>query len=184
MEQSSSPVIAFITVGVAVTISVLVRQGRRQSRSTTLAPRQRIRPLAITLLDPVISVVIIGPFVWHFVAHSQEHLVAAMVGGIVGIAIGYARARVMFVRAIKETTSVVLRRSGVEYGLVVVLVVLRTAQGSVERSSSSLAQSLVTGVAGLALIEAVSRSAFIVRRYHHSTDATDTLALDGDRPEW
>ena len=183
MPQSSSPIIALITVGVAVTISVLVRQGRRQSRSTTLAPRERIRPLMITLLDPVISVMIIGPFIWHFVAHSHQHVVAAMVGAILGIAIGYAPARVMFVRAIKETKSVVLRRSGAEYGLVLVLVVLRTAQGSVEHSSSSLAQSLVTGLAGLALVEAISRSAFIVRSYHHRADTTSTLALDADRTE-
>jgi hypothetical protein len=182
MQESSSPVIAVITIGVAVAISVLVRQGRRQSRSTALAPRERIRPLAITLLDPVISVIIIGPFVGHFVAHSFTHLLAAIIGGLGGVALGYARARIMFVRAIKESKSVVLRRSGLEYGLVLILIILRSAQGSVERSSSPLAQSLVTALAGLALVEALARSGFIVKRYRDNVDTHHPMPLELEPP--
>jgi len=87
----------------------------------------------------------------------------------------------MFVRAIKPTTSVVLRRSGLEYGLVAVLVVLRSTEGSIERSSSSLAQSALTALATLALIEAVARSGFIVLRYRAAPDDRAGPSLGDDR---
>ena len=168
MQQSSNPVIGFITLAALVAISILVRRGRLQSRRSVLAPRERIRPLAITLLDPLISVIIIGPFVVHFVRSSSIHLLAALVGGAVGVAIGYWRARVMFVRSLRATRSVVLRRSGLEYALVAVLIVLRTLEGSIDRSHSSLALSALTALASLALVEAIARSLFIVERYRQS----------------
>ncbi len=151
-----------------VAISLLVRRGRLQSRHSALAPRERIRPLAITLLDPVISVAIIGPFVVHFARTSPVHLAAALLGGAGGVVIGYWRARVMFVRSLRSTRSVVLRRSGIEYGLVALLIVLRSLEGSIDRSHSVLALSALTGLATLALVEALARSAFIVERYRRS----------------
>ena len=183
MHESSSPVIVIITVGVAIAISVLVRQGRRQSRSTDVAPRERIRPLAITFLDPIVSVIIIGPFVGSFVAHSITHVLAASLGAVGGIVIGYARARTMFVRAIKETKSVVLRRSSLEYALVVVLVALRPTQGYIGHWSSSLAQYLVTALASLALVEALARSGFIVQMYRHSLATNSSLTLENETPQ-
>ena len=168
VQQSSSPLIGFVTLAALVAISILVRRGRLQSRHSVLAPRERIRPLAITLLDPVISVIIIGPFVAHFVRSSSLHLLAALVGAAVGVAIGYWRARVMFVRSIRATRSVVLRRSGLEYALVAVLIVLRTLEGSIDRSHSAVALSGLTALASLALVEAIARSSFIVERYRRS----------------
>jgi len=168
VQQSSNPVIGFITLAALVAISVLVRRGRLQSRRSALAPRERIRPLAITLLDPVISVIIIGPFVAHFVRSSSVHLVAAVIGAVAGVAIGYWRARVMFVRSLRSTRSVVLRRSGLEYALVGVLIVLRTLEGSIDRSHSAIALSALTALATLALVEAIARSYFIVDRYRRS----------------
>lgn len=177
MQNSSNPVIGLITFAALVTISILVRKGRLQSRSSPLAPRERIRPLAITMLDPLISVIIIGQFVWHLVAHSSAHVIAASVGALLGVGIGYVRARIMFVRAIKATKSIVLRRSGLEYGLVAILIVLRSTEGSIERSASSVAQSALTALASLALVEAVARSSFIVKRYVDSPrDGTVAVA--------
>lgn len=168
MQQSSNPFIGFLTLAALVAISILVRRGRLQSRQSVLAPRERIRPLAITLLDPVISVIIIGPFVAHFVRSSSIHLLAALGGAAVGVAIGYWRARIMFVRPIRATRSVVLRRSGLECALVAVLIVLRTLEGSIDRSHSALALSGLTALASLALVEAIARSSFIVERYRRS----------------
>lgn len=168
VQQSSNPAVGVIIIVALVVISRLVRRGRLQSRSANLAAGERIRPLAITIIDPVISVLIIGQFVGHLVSHSSTHVFAALAGAALGVVIGYVRARIMFVRAIKSTTSVVLRRSALEYGLVAVLIVLRTSEGSVERSTSSLAQTAVTALASLALVEAIARSAFIVKRYFDS----------------
>lgn len=130
-----------------------------------MAPGERIRPLAITLLDPVVSVVIIGQFILHFANATPLRVSAMALGGVVGVVVGYARARVMFVRAIKATTSIVLRRSGLEYGLVSILVVLRLVEGSIEHAQSTLAVAGVTGLAVLAAVEAVARAGFIVRLY-------------------
>lgn len=178
MQNSSNPVIGIITLAALVTISRLVRKGRLQSRASQLAPRERIRPLAITLLDPVISVLIIGQFLGHLVAHSSVHLIVAVLGALLGVGIGYVRARIMFVRAIKATRSIVLRRSGLEYGLVAILILLRSTEGSIERSASSVAQSALTALAALALVEAIARSSFIVKRYLDSpSDESGAIAL-------
>lgn len=168
--QQSSPGVALLLVVALVVVSRLVRRGRRQSRLADLAPGERIRPLAITLIDPLISVLIIGQLVGQLVSHSATNLLAAVVGSIVGVVVGHVRARIMFVRALKRTRSIVLRRSGLEYGLVAALIILRSLEGSVERSSSRLATSLVAGLATLALVEAIARSGFIVKRYVDSPD--------------
>ena len=175
--QQSNPGVGLFVIAFAVAISVLARRGRRQSRSARLAPRERIRPLAITLLDPVFSVIIIGQFIWHFASASSLRVTAMVLGGVLGVVIGYARARVMFVRAVKPTTSVVLRRSGLEYGLVAVLLVLRLLEDSIARSSSSLAIAGVTGLAVLAAVEAIARSGFIVQRYVASPDLANPADL-------
>jgi hypothetical protein len=183
VQQSNSPAIGVVVVVALVVISRLVRRGRLQSRTANLVPGERIRPLAITLLDPLISVMVIGQLVWHLVSQSTMHVLAAVVGSILGVIIGDARARVMFVRAIKSTRSIVLRRSGLEYGLLAVLIALRSAEGTIEHSSSSLAKSVVTGLATLALVEAIARSGFIVKRYLDSPDI-DTAPLVVPDPPW
>jgi hypothetical protein len=183
VQSSNSPAIGVVVVVALVVISRLVRRGRLQSRTANLVPGERIRPLAITLLDPLVSVVVIGQLVWHLVSQSTIHVLAAVVGSILGVVIGYARARVMFVRAIKPTTSIVLRRSGLEYGLLALLIVLRSAEGTIEHSSSSLAKSVITGLATLALVEAIARSSFIVKRYLDSPDI-DTAPMVAPDPPW
>jgi hypothetical protein len=168
--------VGVVTLAVLVAASILVRRGRLESRHSLLAPRERIRPLAITLLDPIVSVVIIGPFVAHFARSSPSQLLGALVGATAGVALGYLRARIMFVRAIRATKSIVLRRSGLEYGLVAILIVLRLLQGPIERSHASVALAGLTALASLALLEALARSAFIVQRYRlspHASPATE-----------
>jgi hypothetical protein len=183
VQQSNSPALGVVLVVALVVISRLVRRGRLQSRTANLAPGERIRPLAITLLDPLISLLIIGQLVWHLVSQSTTHVLAAVVGSILGVAVGYVRARVMFVRAIKATTSIVLRRSGLEYGLVAMLVALRSTEGSIEHTSSTLAKSVVAGLASLALVEAIARSGFIVKRYLESP-GVDTAPSAMEDPPW
>ncbi len=133
-----------------------------------LASGERVRPIAITLLDPIISAVIIGPFLYRFATVNPLHVVATILGAAAGVAIGYARARVMFVRAEKPTHSIVLRRSGLEYGLVLLLIIIRTAESSIDKSHTSFASTAVTALAALGLVEAISRSVFLVQRYRQA----------------
>jgi hypothetical protein len=130
-----------------------------------LAKGERLRPLVITLLDPVASVVIIGPIFWHLVTTNVNHVVVAIVGGIVGVVIAWARARVMFVRAVKVTKSVILRRSSAEYALLGLLIVLRLAEGAVKNDRIGVQSLVFTALISLAVVEPIARSWFIVEKY-------------------
>ena len=130
-----------------------------------LVQGERIRPLAITLLDPVASVVIIGPIFWHLITTNVVHVAIAVVGGIAGVVIAWARARVMFVRAVPETKSVILRRSGAEYALLGLLIALRLAESSVKNDRIGVQSLIFTALISLAVVEPIARSAFIVEKY-------------------
>lgn len=182
MNDNASPLLSLAVLAVAFAISILVRRGRVQSRSANLAARERMRPLAITLLDPLISVIVIGPFVLHFISMSTSQVAGAIVGVGIGIATGYSRARIMFVRAVKKHKSVVLRRSGLEYGLLSILIILRVTEDAIEKSSSKVALLAVTALAALALTEAMARSVFIVKRYIDAPNDLSVLASKVDPP--
>ncbi len=136
---------------------------------------ERIRPLLITLLDPVVSLVIIGPIFWHLTTTNVEHLVLAVVGGVIGVGIAWARARVMFVRAVHATKSVILRRSGAEYALLGLLIVLRLVEGSVKHERVGVESLILTGLISLAVCEPIARSTFIVLKYLKRQDVQPPL---------
>jgi hypothetical protein len=136
-----------------------------------LAKGERIRPLLITLLDPVLSLVILGSIFWHLTTTNSEHVVLAIVGGVIGVGIAWARARVMFVRAVHATKSVVLRRSGAEYALLGLLIVLRLVEGSVKHSRVGVESIILTALISLAVFEPIARSTFIVLKYLKNENA-------------
>jgi len=126
---------------------------------------ERVRPVAITLLDPVVSIIVIGDVAWRLLSHGGSHVVAGFVGAVIGIGIGVARAKVMYVRTLPGSTNIVLRRSPIEYGMVFVLIILRSVEATVERSGSTTASLLLTALVCLGLVEAVTRSALVIWRF-------------------
>jgi hypothetical protein len=156
---------SFLVLAVLVVIMVLTRRGRMNTSNVPLDKGERIRPLLITLLDPVVSLVIIGPIFWHLTTTNVEHLILAVVGGVIGVGIAWARARVMFVRAVHATKSVILRRSGAEYALLGLLIVLRLVEGSVKHEREGVESLILTGLISLAVCEPIARSAFVVLKY-------------------
>jgi hypothetical protein len=162
-------------LAVLVVISVLTRRGRLNTSNVPLDKGERIRPLLITLLDPVVSLVIIGPIFWHLTTTNVEHLFLAVVGGVIGVGIAWARARVMFVRAVHATKSVILRRSGAEYALLGLLIVLRLVEGSVKHERVGVESLILTGLISLAVCEPIARSTFIVLKYLKHQDAQSSL---------
>ena len=127
--------------------------------------RERIRPIMITMSDPVYSVVIIGPAWLRWVGVDAAHIVAAVVGGLIGAGIGLARARAMYVRRIPGTTNIVLRRSPLEYGLLVLILVARLSETKVEQSGSPTATVIFTSLISFALVETFVRAGAIVLRF-------------------
>jgi hypothetical protein len=158
-----------VVIVILVAIVVLVRRGRRQSARENLVRGERIRPIAITALDPLISLLIIGDYLLRLIEHSAFHLGLAIAGGAVGICIGYLRAKVMVVRVLPNSSSIVLKRSGVEYFLVAMLVVLRVLENTLDRSHSGVGVDVVCALASLGLIESIARSAFILLRYRRES---------------
>lgn len=160
---------SYVVLGALIVVAFLVRRGRLQARTANLNRGERIRPLAISCIDPLISLFIIGPLLWKLASHHGANLAGAIGGAAIGIVIGYFRARVMFVRTDKASRSVVLRRSGVEYALVGVLIVLRAVEGNLELDHVSTATVAVAAIAALGIVEAFARASFIIARYvaHH-----------------
>lgn len=167
-----------VALVVLVVIMVLVRRGRMNTSNVALAKGERIRPLAITLLDPVVSLIVIGPIFWHLSTTNVNHVALAVVGGVVGVGIGWARARVMFVRAVHETKSVILRRSGAEYALLGLLIVLRLIEDSVKHNRVGVESLILTALISLAVVEPFSRSSFIVMKYVKNEPVSPSSSTD------
>lgn len=146
-------------------IAVLVARSRRASKDVTISAGQRIRHIAITVLDPLVSLIVIAPALWRLLASDGWHIPAAVLGGCVGIIIGLQRAKVMLVSVRRDIKSVVLRRSGLEYGLVGLLIALRSLEANLNLHDASLASTGVCALAGLGLAEAFARSGRIIQRY-------------------
>jgi len=175
--QSENSVQLIVIVLFAVVASTLVRKGRADPAAKDLQPRQRIRPLALEYLDPLLAIIVVGPVLAHELTLDSWHVLAALIGASAGIPIGVLRSRVQFVRAIKRTKSVVLTRSRAEYALVILLVILRSAEGSIRQSSSTLVTLLVAMLLALPIGESCARTVSIVQKYRQSVTESPSLGL-------
>lgn len=152
--------------GALLAMAVIRRRGMKDIEPGSLAKGERQRPLLMTWLDPVIAVIFVGSVFVGLLDRDPWHLVAALVSGMVGIPIGIARAKVMFVRSQPHVRAVVFRRSGLEYGLLGLLLLLRLVEGSIETLHNGTLTWLLTALIALALVESITRALAITRRYH------------------
>jgi hypothetical protein len=164
--ENSIQLIAIVVF--AVMASVLVRRGRSDPQAVYLQPRQRIRPLALELLDPLLAIIVVGPVLAHELNLNAWHVLAALLGISLGIPIGVLRSRVQFVRAIRSSKSVVLTRSRAEYALIIVLVILRSAEGSIRDSHTTWITVIVALLLALPIGESIARSLSMVSKYRSS----------------
>jgi hypothetical protein len=155
----------YFVLVVLVVIAILRSRSIRQNRDVVLNKGERLRPLVITMLDPLVSIVLIGSVLWTLMMRSNGHVVAALVGAAIGVPIGMARAKVMYVRAVKESQSVVFRRSAMEYGLLGLLLVLRIAESSISHLHNEVVTYVLTAGIALAVVESIARAAAIVVKY-------------------
>lgn len=156
---------SYFVLAVLILIAILRSRSIRQNRDVVLNKGERLRPLVITMLDPLVSIVLIGSVLWSLMMRSDGHVVAATIGAVAGIPIGMARAKVMYVRAVKESQSVVFRRSAMEYGLLGLLLVLRIAESSISHLHNEFVTYLLTAGIALAVAESITRAAAIVVKY-------------------
>lgn len=140
------------------------------SSRSSLSRGERVRPIAITLLDPIVSIIAVGSIFWRLSTTDAGHAFFAILGGVAGVVIGWLRARVMFVRAMPESHNVVLRRSSAEYGLLALLILVRLSESSLTHGSG-VGSLLLSAFVSLGIVEAVSRSTFVVMAYRRASGA-------------
>jgi hypothetical protein len=167
--SSSSSETDYVVLVFLVVIAILRNRGLRANRDFVLQKGERLRPIMITLLDPVISIFLIGSVLWTLMTRSDGHFLAALIGAGGGIPIGMARARVQYVRAVGTAKSVVFRRSAMEYGLLALLLALRIAESSISNLHSGFASYALAALIALAVAESIARSVAIGVRYHRET---------------
>jgi len=164
-SSSSAGAGSYVVLVILVVIAILRSRSVRQNRDVVLNKGERLRPLAITLLDPLVSIALIGTVLWGLMERSDAHVLAALIGAAAGVPIGMARAKVMYVRAVKESQSVIFRRSAIEYGLLGLLLILRIAESSITHLHNEFVTYVLTGGVALAVAESVARASAIVVKY-------------------
>jgi len=164
-ENSVQTVLILVFLVVA---SSLVRKGRSDPLTASLPARQRIRPVLLEMLDPLLAIVVVGPVLAHELNVDAWHVLAGAVGLAAGIPIGLLRSKVQYVRAIKSSKSVVLTRSRAEYALIVVLVILRSSESSIRQNHTTSVTLLFATLLSLPIGESFARSISMVRKYRNA----------------
>jgi hypothetical protein len=175
--QTANSVQLVFVVLFAIIASALVRKGRADPLAANLPPRQRIRPILLEMLDPLLAVVVVGPVLAHELNLNTWHVLAGLIGISVGIPIGLLRSRVQFVHAIKSSQSVVLTRSRAEYALVILLVILRSSEDSIRQNHTTSITLLLAMLLALPIGESFARSVSMVNKYHTSTAESPSMGL-------
>lgn len=166
MSHSANVFNTVILYAAIIVMLILRQRTRAHPANAHLVKGERLRPLAITVMDPILSLVFVGYVLWDLATRDVSHAGAAIVGALIGIPIGLMRARVQYVRAVPEAKAVVFRRSGAEYVLLGILLVLRLAESSIENSHTTALTLLLGGMVALAVAESITRTAAITVHYY------------------
>ncbi|HEV3188122.1 MAG TPA: hypothetical protein VGZ04_08750 [Acidimicrobiales bacterium] len=173
-EQSVQTVLIIAFMVVAYT---LVRKGRSETKNATLAPRQRIRPVLLEMLDPLLAIIVVGPVLAHELNVGAWHVLAGVIGLAAGVPIGLLRSRVQYVRAIQSSKSVVLVRSRAEYGLILLLVILRSSESSIRQNHSTSVTLLFATLLALPIGESCARTYSMVKKYRREVVESPSLGV-------
>ncbi|HEV3267944.1 MAG TPA: hypothetical protein VGZ68_06040 [Acidimicrobiales bacterium] len=173
-EQSVQTVLIVVFMVVAYS---LVRKGRLDTKNATLEPRQRIRPVLLEVLDPLLAIIVVGPVLAHELNVDAWHILAGFVGLAAGVPIGLLRSRVQYVRAIQSSKSVVLVRSRAEYALIFLLVILRSSESSIRQNHATLVTLLFALLLALPIGESCARTYSMVKKYRHETVGSPSLGI-------
>jgi hypothetical protein len=177
LTQTENSVQLVAIIAFAVAASMLVRRGRADPQAAYLLPRQRIRPLALEIIDPLMTIIVVGPVLAQELNLSAWHVVAGLVGVSLGVPIGMLRSRVQFVRAIKSSKSVVLTRSRAEYALLALLLVLRSAEDAIHNVHTTSITLLFAALLALPVGESFARTTALVGKYRNSISESPSMGL-------
>jgi hypothetical protein len=182
MHHQQNPLVSLVVLAVFAYMMIQLRRGRQLSEGQGLPKGQRLRPIVITWLDPIVSILVIGSVFYDLLSRNVAHVLAAMLGAAVAIPIGLARAHTQYVRAVPSARAVVFRRSGLEYGLLGLLLGLRLAESAIERSHDTALTLLLTALISLAVVEPVARTAGITAKYLRDRAREGVASDEGPAP--
>jgi hypothetical protein len=178
-DRGSMSGIEGIIILVLFMVIIAMTNGARRATAAMDLPRgQRLRPIALLLLEPVLYVLLVGVLLWDELSESVSHVLAGLAGVAVGAAFGVYRARIMYVRADPAHRGVILTRSTAEYVAVTILALLELGRSDLENHADRMDSPLsllVTGLLTLALAEAVARIAATVLRYRQEAGAASAI---------
>ncbi|HUY16840.1 MAG TPA: hypothetical protein VMV11_04675, partial [Acidimicrobiales bacterium] len=175
--QAEYSVQTVLTLLFLVAAFFLVRKGRSETKGTMLLPRQRIRPVLLEMLDPLLAFIVVGPVLAHELNVDTWHVLAGLLGVGAGVPIGLLRSRVQYVRAIRRSKSVVLVRSRAEYALIFLLVILRSSESSIRQNHSTSVTLLFALLLALPIGESCARTFSMVVKYRNETVETPSLEM-------
>jgi len=178
MRHQPSPMSVILLYGVLFAMAVMIRRTKKHPANNELEAKQRLRPIMITWLDPFLVFVVAGSMLWALVTVNLWHALAALVGALAGVPIGVARANTQYVRAVHDAKGVVFRRSGLEYALLGLLLVLRIVEDSIDRMHTGPLTALLAALVALAVAESIARSAAITIKYYREAPAASTPSVE------
>jgi hypothetical protein len=182
MHHQQNPLVSLTIIGVFIYMVVQVRRGRQLPESQGLPKGQRLRPIVITWLDPAVSILVIGSIFWDLVTRGAGHVAAAILGAAIAVPIGIARANTQYVRAVPRARAVVFRRSGLEYGLLGLLVAMRLAESAIEQAHATALTLLLTALISLAVAEPIARTTAITIKYYRDAHGAAVASDEGPTP--
>jgi hypothetical protein len=162
-----------VALVLVVAILTMTKRARRATDAMDLPRGQRLRPVGLLLLEPVLYVLLVGALLWDELGDSSWHVLAALVGFAVGVPFGLYRAHIMYVRADPARRAVILARSTAEYVALAVLGLLELGRSDLENRADRLDSPLsllVTALVALALAESLARVGATVLRYRQEVD--------------
>lgn len=164
-------VVALVILVVLLIVLIrLRRQGVRDSAFVELSSKQRLRPIKMEMIDPLVELLVVGILLYGDLTRNLAHVAAALVGVVPGIAFGIYRARLLYVRAEPKYKAVVLTRSGAEYIALALLVIVKIVAETVTVELGPVSM-IITGLLALILAESFTRSIVTYRRYKQAVMA-------------
>jgi len=167
VSSSSNPLSLIVPIAIILMI-ILRRQGVRQGAALDLGPKERLRPLLMVWIDPLLVFLFSGEMLWTIVHRNVMHATAAVVGGLLGSVVGIIRGRIVFIKAVPQHKSVVIKRNAIEYGLLIVLLALRITQDAITKHHSGIVIVILGGLIALAIIESIARAGALTQRYRNA----------------
>lgn len=156
-----------VFLGVMVAVIILSRPKPLAQRHVPLRDHQRLRPLAVVFLEPVLELVLVAVVLRDELSQGGAHWWAAALGAVLGLGLGLFRVRNVYVRSEVRYHAVVVRDTRVETFALLGLLALDIASQMADQHLP-IVSLFVTAALAVLLANTFTVAAEIARRYRRS----------------